>query len=347
MSTPIRVKFLSRVRLPDGNVGDDYLRRFPNREPLWGNCQFIFDPDCREYDWLVVYDDLPRDSPVEALACPRDHTLLITGEPSSITYYGKSFLKQFGHVLTSQETWALKHPGVIRRQPGLLWYYGGSDERGTYDSLVATPPPQKSKLLSTVCSTKAMRHTLHSLRLHFTKQLMAELPELDVFGYGMGKLDNKADAIDPYRFHLVIENHSCPHHWTEKLADAYLGYSLPIYFGCTNLDEYFPPDSYIMLDIRDFPKSLKTLRDLLASNQYEKRLPAIIEARRRILEEYATFPQLVRLIQERTTEAAAAKGSRILYSRRQARRRNSLSWPDEWIRKLAMRFFPTKSRCEG
>ena len=347
MSSLIRVKFLSRVHLPDGNVGADYLRRFPNREPIWGNCQFIFDPDCRKYDWLVVYDDLPRNRKSEELACSPENTLLLTGEPSSITYYGKSFLKQFGHVLTSQEPAALKHPNAIRRQAGLLWYYGGADERGTYDSLAATPPPQKSRLLSTVCSTKAMRHTLHSLRLHFTKQLMAELPELDVFGHGMGKLDNKADAIDPYRYHLVIENHSCPHHWTEKLADAYLGYALPIYFGCTNLDEYFPPESFIMLDIRDLPKSLKTLRDLLASNEYEKRLPAIIEARRRILEDYATFPQLVRLIQERTTEDAADKGSRILYSRRQVRRRNPLSWPYEWVRKLAMRFFPTKSKREG
>jgi hypothetical protein len=342
MSTPIRVKFLSRVRLPDGNVGDDYLRRFPNREPLWGNCQFIFDPDCREYDWLVVYDDLPRDSPVEALACPRDHTLLITGEPSSITYYGKSFLKQFGHVLTSQETWALKHPDVIRRQAGLLWYYGGSDERGTYDSHAATPPPQKSKLLSTVCSTKAMRHTLHSLRLHFTKQLMAELPELDVFGYGMGKLDNKADAIDPYRYHLVIENHSCPHHWTEKLADAYLGYALPIYFGCTNLDEYFPPESFIMLDIRDFPKSLKTLRDLLASNEYEKRLPSIIDARRRVLTEYSTFPQLAALLAGRSSPRTTTRAGMVVRSRRESRRRAPLGLPLELFAK-----FKQKARLSG
>ena len=334
MSSHIRVKFLSRIHLPDGNIGADYLRRFPNREPIWGNCQFIFDPDCREYDWLVVYDDLPRNRKSEELACPPQNTLLLTGEPSPITYYGKSFLKQFGHVLTSQEPSALKHPNAIRRQAGLLWYYGGSDERGTYDSLVATPPPQKSKLLSTVCSTKAMRHTLHSQRLHFTKQLMAELPELDVFGYGMGKLDNKADAIDPYRYHLVIENHSCPHHWTEKLADAYLGYSLPIYFGCTNLDEYFSPESYIMLDIRDFPKALKSLKELLASNEYEKRLPSIIEARRRLLVDYSTFTQLAHLIEERHSPGSKNPTSCLIHSRRGARLRNPLGWPAECLAKL-------------
>jgi hypothetical protein len=334
MTSPIRVKFLSRVTLPDGNVGTDYLRRFPNREPVWGNCHFLFDRDCREYDWLVVYDDLPRDSPAEPLACPRANTLLITGEPSSITHYGKRFLAQFGHVLTGQEPWALAHPGVIRRQPGLLWYYGGSDHRGTYDSLIHAPPPEKTKTISTVCSTKAMRHTLHSQRLAFTKRLMKDLPELDVFGYGMGHLDNKADAIDPYRYHLVIENHSCLHHWTEKLADAFLGYSLPIYFGCTNLDEYFPPESHVWIDLRNYEASLARISSLTAAGEYERRLPAIIEARRRVLSEHGTFPQLARLIEKRHSSGAAAVSSETIHSRRRTRLRNPLSWPSDGLTKL-------------
>lgn len=334
MTSPIRVKFLSRVTLPDGNVGADYLRRFPNREPVWGNCCFIFDPDCREYDWLVVYDDLPRDSPVEHLACPPQNTMLITGEPSSITHYGKRFLAQFGHVLTGQEPWAIRHPGVIRRQPGLLWYYGGSDGRGTYDHLINTPPPEKTKTISTVCSTKAMRHTMHAQRLAFTKRLMDDLPKLEVFGYGMGHLDNKADAIEPYKYHLVIENHSCPHHWTEKLADAYLGYSLPIYFGCTNPGDYFPKDSFVWIDIRNYDASLANIRSLIASEEYEKRLPSIIESRRRILEKYATFPQAARLIKERDTANPVEISEGLILSRRRIRFMHPLSWPVELISKF-------------
>ncbi|HEX5790450.1 MAG TPA: glycosyltransferase family 10 [Luteolibacter sp.] len=334
MTSPIRVKFLSRVRLPDLNVGPDFLRRFRGRVPEMGRCRFIFDNDCRDYDWLVVYDDLPRDHTQEPLACPRGNTLLITGEPSSITHFGRSFLKQFGHVLTSQEPWALEHPGVIRQQAGLYWYYGGSDERGTLDSLLATPPMAKTKLISSVCSMKAMRHTLHSLRLSFTQRLMRDLPELEVFGYGMGKLDNKADALDPYRYHLAIENHSCPHHWTEKIADAFLGYTLPFYFGCTNLDEYFPADSYVWIDIRNYDEALKRIREVIAADDYEARLPAIIEARRRVLEDYATFPQLARLIGERATAAAAPSQDTVVYSRRLSRKRNPLDWPAEIFVKI-------------
>jgi len=337
MTETLRVKFISRVGLPDLNVGSDYLRRFPGRVPVWGNCRFILDRASRDYDWLVVYDDLPRSHPVEELACPRENTLFITGEPSSITHYGRHFLAQFGHVLTGQEPWAIKHPAIIRQQPGLLWYYGGSDQRGTFDALAAASPPVKSKAISSVCSSKAMRHTLHAQRLAFTKRLMRDVPELDVFGYGMGHLDNKADAIDPYRYHLVIENHSCPHHWTEKLADAFLGFSLPVYFGCTNLEDYFPAESYLEIDIRDYDGARARILDLLSGDEYEQRLPAIIEARRRVLHEYSTFPQLARLIALKQQPNPAPKrfppGDASIHSRRAVRRRSPLGWPAElWVR---------------
>ncbi len=325
-SERIRVKFITRIKLPDRNLGHDFLRRFPGGVPSFGRCDFIFDRAARSYDWLVVYDGLGKGLPPEPLACPPKNTLLLTGEPSSITVYGRAFPKQFGHVLTSQEPWALAHPGVIRRQAGLFWYYGGTDKRGSFDALASALPPEKTKLISTVCSTKAMKHTLHSLRLEFTRRIKTEIPELDVFGYGMGKLDDKADALDAYKYHIAIENHSCDHHWTEKLADAYLGFCLPLYFGCTNLDAYFPRESYIWIDIRDHARARAEIKRVLRSDEYERRLPAILEARRRVLHDYATFPQLARLIEERHDPALQnTQPGLILRGRRALRIRHPFS----------------------
>ena len=328
---PLRVKFIARVKLPDGNVGDNFERRFPNREPAWGECRFIFDRGCRDYDWLVVYDDLPRDKPEEQLACPRENTLLITGEPSSITRYGPRYLRQFGHVLTSQEPEALDHPGVIRRQAGLLWYYGGTGDRGSFDALAAAKPPPKPKPLSTVCSAKAMNHTLHSRRLAFTRRVKEAVPELDIFGYGMGELRDKADALDPYRYHLAIENHSCQHHWTEKLADAFLGHCLPLYFGCTNPEDYFPPESFIRLDIRDADTAVETVRQVFADNPYEQRLSAIIESRHRVLHRYSTFAQLAGLLPGlHQPRAQTPPGTRI-HGRRKFRKVHPFQATLDWF----------------
>ena len=51
------------------------------------------DPACRDYDWLVVFDDLAE---VETLACPRERTILATWEPVSIKNYCRAFTRPFG-----------------------------------------------------------------------------------------------------------------------------------------------------------------------------------------------------------------------------------------------------------
>jgi hypothetical protein len=194
-------------------------------------------------------------------------------------------------VLTSQEPWAIPHPNPIFSQCGLLWFYGKSHQQASADF-----PIQKSFDISTVCSSKQQKHTLHSLRHEFTRRLKMEMSELEVFGHGHRFIKTKVEALDPFRYHLAIENHFAPHHWTEKLADAFLGGCLPFYFGCPNVFDYFPEESLIHLDIRDFGLSLEIIRQSMSDKAYEKRLNAVLEARRLVLEEYSLFPMLTRLI---------------------------------------------------
>lgn len=322
---PIRVKLLFRIE-PRA-----LLRQFPHRTPVWGECAFTLDREAREYDWLVVYHDLPARGSErfsmgeERLACPRRHTLLVTTEPSTISRYGAKYLAQFGHVLTSQEPGALRHPGRIYGQPALQWFYGiGRGHEVDYDALAAMEPPPKTRVISTVCSSKRQRHTLHARRVRFVERLGEALPELDVFGHGVRPMDDKAEALDAYPYHLAIENHVAPHHWTEKLADPFLGYSLPFYHGCPNAADYFPPESFIPIDIGDFEGSLATIRRAIAEGAYAKRLPFIREARRRVLERYNLFAVLARAIVARHDPAAAAEPGVVIRSRRAVRRRHPL-----------------------
>ncbi len=310
---PLRVKFLAKS---SGADPTDYWRRFlPDGETRQGEVEFFFRPDHRDYDWLVVYDDLPAADGErftrwrEKLACPRENTLLVTGEPATIKIYGRSFLSQFGHVLTSQEPWAVPHPRAIFSQCGLLWFYGKS-----HIEAAACFPEDKPRVISTVCSSKQQGHTLHALRHAFTRRLGERLPGLEVFGHGHRPIPSKVEALDPYQYHLAIENHRAPHHWTEKLADAFLGGCLPFYFGCPNVFGYFPEESLIAIGLEDFEAGIETVLKAVAERAYEKRLGAIREARRRVLEEYSTFPMLARLIPRLHTAAGkpGAGGGEIL-----------------------------------
>lgn len=340
----IKVKFLHRG-LRRGCSPATFLRQFPGNRPQWGECLFDFDVDCRDYDWLVVYHDLPPDDTFfteERLACPKEKTLLITGEPSTITVFGTDYLRQFGCVLTFQEPWAMRHPNVIFHHPGLMWHYGLPFDAGkfiTWDMLAASPPPEKTKLISTVCSQRTGNVTLHSTRVDFTWRLKDELPELDIYGHGVNPMNDKAEALDGYLFHIAVENHVYDHHLTEKLPDAFLGYTLPFYHGAPNAADYFPKESFIPIDINDYQRSRDIIRSHLANNEYTDRLPYIVEARRRVLEEQNLFAIVSRKIIEQDRGMKSGHVGCVIRNRSTMRLKNPLAGIRSLTEKAAIKTY--------
>ncbi len=326
---PIIVKFTARM--PVEIAKQRFFRHFPENNPVWGRCRFIFDIDLNNYDWLVVYHDLYRqkDSPKsEILQCPQQNTILVTTEPSTITVYGTDYLRQFGTVLTSQEPWAISHPNPVFHQPGLMWYYGCNLDTGemrSYDVIKAMKPPEKTRLLSTVCSSRKGRLTLHSKRYDFTELLQQRIPELDRFGHGVNPMSDKAEVLDPYKYHLTVENHVYPHHITEKLPDAFLGYTLPFYHGCNNAKDYFPVESFIPIDIAYLDKTVDIIKSTIANNEYEDRLPYIIEARRRVLEDNNLFAVLEREILKQEKQPRNNTKGGIIMNRQEIRIKKPLA----------------------
>ncbi len=303
----IKVKFLHRSSYSD-YANQLWIRQFPDKIPLWGKCQFIFDPDSRVYDWLVVYHDMPsqrpgeREKAYEKLACNPANTLHVNYEPSSVTTYGKQYLGQFGHLLSSQELQYTKHPQVIYSQPCLPWHYGRSFSKKyylTFNQINNLEPERKNEIISTFCSFKNSNYTKHAFRRKFTNNICLKLPELDIFGHGVRHVDDKAKALNPYKYHLAIENHFAIHHWTEKLSDAFLGFSLPIYIGCTNIFDYFPEDSIILGDPSSAVNTFEIITKAIKDNIYNLVFSSIQEARRKVLYEYNLFPTLAKIVEER------------------------------------------------
>jgi len=318
----ITVKFIIKHAMPDQSP---WRRQLPDASPSFGRCDFTFDAHARSYDWLVVYDELPPYG--EALACPRAHTLLVTSEPSSIKVYGSAYLRQFGAVLTSHETWAMKHPNLIRRMPCLFWFYGrpttAPGKTLTYDDLDAMTPTTKDLVVSAACSNKRMGHTLHRARYDFVQAVKAAIPELGVYGHGMKEMNDKAESLDRYRYHLALENHWAPHHITEKLTDAYLGGALPFYFGAPNAADYFPADSFVPIDIRRPAQSIEIIRRSIADNLFEKRQAALAQAKRLVLHEHNLFAVLAREIERLDTGRRGSEGAKLI-NRRSFRNRNPI-----------------------
>jgi hypothetical protein len=314
MPHKIRVKIISKNSIPDFQLFD--LPQIYENQITW-----ITDIDERNYDWLVVYDDLPPSGNerltqnLEKLACPSANTVLLTYEPSSIKFYGADYVEQYGMLLTSHDVRSLPHANRLDCPPIGIWYYGGLEQVAKH-----AKPPKKTELISMFYSAKAQKHSLHQRRAVFLSELIDDLSDqISVFGKGYNYVEHKAEGIDAFRYHIAVENHIGDHHWTEKLSDAFLGYSLPFYSGCSNAEDYFPKESFIPIDIRDTQASLKIIKKAIADGAYKKRLPAIIEARRRVIEDYNLGNMLGRRILE-SEPSQNRKGGEILSRHKMQRR---------------------------
>ncbi|MDH3930143.1 MAG: hypothetical protein OEV22_19625 [Deltaproteobacteria bacterium] len=128
----------------------------------------------------------------------------------------------------------------------------------------------KSKNFSIIASGKR-QHPGHKLR----HQIIAGAQgHIDVFGGGYAPLDNKIDGLKDYRYHFCIENMNRDYWFTEKLIDCFVTGTIPIYWGCPSIDDFFNVDGMICFD------ELKHLPELLPScteELYESKLDAIKE----------------------------------------------------------------------
>ena len=272
----VRIKVLSSL-----------LRSVPSTTFDGGAYEFTYDPACEDYDWLVVFDEMPSDR--EILRCARERTILCTWEPVSIKSYSKAYTRQFGHLLTNRPPDAERHPHYHLGRGYFPWFVREVPKTGTV--------VEKPKLLSAVCSAKQMKHTKHHARHELVSKLAGTIPEMDWYGKGVKPLERKEDALVPYKYHVAIENHIGVHHWTEKFSDAILCECLPFYAGDPALTEIFPAECFIPIPIDDPEEAVRIVEAAIANGEYEKRREAILEAKRLIWRKYNFWRQVVGVIE--------------------------------------------------
>jgi hypothetical protein len=280
------------------------LRQTPVSEGIWGNCKFLVNQDVTECDWWVVYEGLMG---TEKACCPKSHTILIAAEPRSIKVYDPDFLRQFGTIITSQSE--IVHPRVLYQHTAQPWHVGVNRDTETptmhFDDLRDLGSFPKTKLASVVCSSLTTTEG-HKQRIRFIEKLKARLgADVDIYGRGFNPIADKWDAIAPYKYHIVLENSRYPHYWSEKIADAFLAYAFPIYYGAPNLGDYFPRGSFAPIDLTDLDAALSIVESVICDDVFERSLNDIASARDLVLTKYNLFAMLTELCRPETSSSTA------------------------------------------
>jgi len=130
---------------------------------------------------------------------------------------------------------------------------------------------EKTKACSLIASAK---HALegHALRHEIADWANDEGIAIDVMGGGYQPFHAKSDGLVPYRYSVVIENVRERHYFTEKLIDAILCKTVPIYWGCPNIGDYFDTKGMVICKTaEDIHQALR----VMSKDDYAARLPAL------------------------------------------------------------------------
>jgi hypothetical protein len=256
------------------------FRQTPANNGIWDGIQFTEDA-VEECDYVLILNRSLQDV---ILRCPPENVWALIQEPPNEFF---RFLHRGhpGYARVYMQDEQLSGPEFILSQPALPWHICRS-----YDELVRTPLPAKSREISCITSN-ATAFEGHRRRLRFIETIKAPL-DFDLYGRGFQPVTDKWDALAPYRYSIVIENFRNSYYWSEKIADCLLAGTIPFYYGCTRIHDYFPSEVVVPIDIENPAVAAATIQKTVASNLWYSSRDALNHSRDLILHRYQIFPVL-------------------------------------------------------
>lgn len=163
---------------------------------------------------------------------------LMIVEPDSVhtkhLRLARLFHRRFFRVLTKSATLKAAIPNALHLPLGY--------------SFLADPANSvvpKTRMASLIASSKTILEG-HKLRHRIVARIQAlDLP-VDVMGRGYRPFADKAEGLAPYRYSVVIENSREPSYFSEKLIDALLCETVPIYWGAPDIADTFDSEGMIL-----------------------------------------------------------------------------------------------------
>lgn len=143
----------------------------------------------------------------------------------------------------------------------------------------------KTAMCSLIASGKT-KQPGHKLRHATVDWARKTGQDIDIMGRGYKPFDAKSDGLAPYRYSVVIENAREQNYFTEKLIDALLCRTVPIYWGCPNIGDFFDTGGMMIChDMAGIQQAIAQMSDV----DYAARLPALERAREVAASTYMDF----------------------------------------------------------
>ncbi|MES2960922.1 MAG: glycosyltransferase family 10 [Pseudomonadota bacterium] len=291
----------------------DFIKHLPGRIPTWMDFDFEITDSLpkrkkSEYDFVIFYGEnhwLHHECqmPYQPFSFINDlyrikykKVLYLGTEGRMVVDYNEVYRRLFQewpycdfNVFVVQNDFKYARPHQVSHLAGTWHSFVYDDEdQLDYDFFNRTSP-EKTKTLAIVASN-ASYASGHRDRIDFAHKIKDLFKDkIDFYGRGFNEFRNKYYTLSPYKYTIEMENGVQENYWTDKLIDAYLMESYPIYYGCPNINDYFNEEAMTKIDINDFASAAKTIEKVIDGNFYEKKYDRIKEAKDLILNKYNFF----------------------------------------------------------
>jgi len=288
----IKVCFLSHHFESPETFLNSILKMTPGRKGVWKNIEAVTNP--KDADYYAIFDGYNHE--------------LLEQEKKAIYFCQHPYTPYSPkHKTWSDKKALLKFPLKHYLNPGEWWI------EKDYDELINMECPIKRKLLICVM-TYQTHHSMYSERHKFMERFITNHPKLfvDLYGRPKDKFESNEILKEKYRGVLGIENYNplkgehivgknvigdyvysieidvgpCENYFSERFYDSLLMWTLPFYWGCTNVHKYIPSNAFRYFDI------YKNGEDIFKEIGEDYKIPdfdTIKKARDLLLNKYQTW----------------------------------------------------------
>lgn len=129
----------------------------------------------------------------------------------------------------------------------------------------------------------------HNLR-HRLKNTILEKRNFELMFPDSIAMEKKYQLFEDSMFHIAIENTRNVNYISEKIVDCFMSYTVPIYWGCPNIRDYFNTDGIIFFESEE---EFVNILDNLTEDDYYKRMDAVLENYNIAYEKYSFYSDRV------------------------------------------------------
>ncbi|HCT55337.1 MAG TPA: hypothetical protein DF712_23065 [Balneola sp.] len=255
------------------SLGDHFYKEYG----FWGMTPFIepskvewIKPGLREFDGITVFTDNHLHGSFVDMIDSKFKVALLNECPTIHRHAYDHILRsedRFDYILTYEQS-------LLDRGEKYILNPIGTSRVKDEDAKIY----EKTKLVSLIASRNSLTRG-HRLRHRVAKAIIDDRNPKKVEFWGRNSYKTfpeggKAAVLKDYHFDIVIENAKHTNYFTEKIVDNFRTGTVPIYWGCKNIGDFFNEKGIIKFET---PAELINILKNLTTDEYRDKFEYVKE----------------------------------------------------------------------